>query len=110
MDFISENQLYEDYLLERDLFDFVDNLENFQSRHKKKKEFLNKKPNRKDLLLLDHNKLVMIAYRRNNREISPIYRQIYFDLLKRESKAKLIEEILNFKKSKTHKSLKSFQL
>ena len=109
MNFISENQIYEDYLLERDLFDFVDNLENFQSRHKKKKEFLDKKPNRKDLLLLDHNKLVMIAYRRNNKEIPLKYRQYYFDLLKRESKAMLIDEISNFKKSKIHEYLNSFR-
>lgn len=110
MNLISENQIYEDYILERDLFDFIDNLENFQSRHKKKKEFLDKKPNRKDLLLLDHNELVIIAYRRNNKEIALKYRQFYFDLLKRGSKAMLIDEITNFEKSKTYKSLRSFEL
>ena len=110
MDFISENQIYEDYLLERELFDFIDDLENFQSRHKKKKEFLDEKPNRKDLIFLDHNKLAMIAFRRNNKEIPPKYRQFYFDLLMRESKAKLIDEIKDFKKSKIHEYLKSFKL
>ena len=110
MNFISENDLYEDDLLERDIFDFIDNLENFQSRHKKKKEFLDEKPHRKDLLIFNNKKLVMIAYRRNNKELPLKYRQFYFDLLRRGSKAMLIDEITNFDKTKIHTYLKSCKL
>ncbi len=109
MNSISNIEINDDFLLERDLFDFVDDLENFQSRHKKKKDFLDKKPNRKELLLSNHKKLVLTAYRRNYKEIPQKYRDFYYEFLKGESKAKLIDEITNFNKLKTHKSLNSFK-
>ena len=100
MNLISENQIYKDFLLERDLFDFVDDLENFQSRHNKKKEYLGKKTYRKDLHILDRDKLVLIAYRRNKDKLAPEYRQQYFNLLNHYDKKKLIQEITNFRKPK----------
>ncbi|QEE17108.1 hypothetical protein DSAG12_02940 [Promethearchaeum syntrophicum] len=99
MNFILENKQKADFLLERDLFDFVDNLENFQSRKKKKKEYLGKKAHIKELRTLDRDKLILIAYRRNNDKISSEYRQQYFKMLNRYEKNRLIEEIICFDKT-----------
>ena len=71
---------------------------------------MDEKPHRKDLLIFNNKKLVMIAYRRNNKEFPLKYRQLYFDLLRRGSKAMLIDEITNFDKTKIHKYLESCKL
>jgi len=89
----------DDFLLERELFDFVDNLENFQSRHKKKKEYIDKKPNLFDLYTLDHAKLVLIAYRRNKDKKYIGNLKQYFKKLNQYDKEMLLLEI-GVKKSK----------
>ena len=99
MNFIPENPLNADFLLERDLFDYVDNLENFQSRNKKKKEYLGKRANKMDLRVLNRDKLILIAYRRNKDKISPEYRQQYFKLLNHYDKKMLIQEITEFNRN-----------
>jgi len=95
VNFISENTLNADFLLERDLFDYIDNLENFQSRNKKKKEYLGKKAHQTDLRSFNRDKLILIAYRRNKDKISPEHRQQYFKLLNHYDKNRLIEEIIH---------------
>jgi len=99
VNFISENTLNADFLLERDLFEYVDNLENFQSGNKKKKEYLDKKAHRKELRTFDRDKLILIAYRRNNNKISSEYRQQYFKMLNHYDKKMLIQEITNFNRN-----------
>ncbi len=100
MNSISENQINEDFLLERDLFDFVDDLENFQSRHNKKKEYLGKIAHRKDLSTLNRDELVLIVYRRNKDKITPEYRESFFNLLNRFNKKILIQNMTIFEKLK----------
>ena len=102
MNYISENQLYEDYILERDLFDFVDNLENFQSRHKKKKEYIVKKPHLIDLYHLDHAELVIKVYRQKMDKENIKDPKEYFKKLYYYDKETLLKEI-GFKESKIQK-------
>ena len=104
---ISQSKLYEDFLLERDLFEFVDDLENFQSRHNKKKEYLGKKAYRTDLHNLSRDKLVLIAFRRNIGKLPTQYHQQYFNLLNHFKEEDLIQEITKFKKSEVLKMLKN---
>lgn len=102
MSFISKTKLNEDYILERDLFDFVDDLENFQSRHKKKKEFIVKKPHLIDLYHLNHAELVIKVYRQNMDKENIKDPKEYYMKLYYYDKETLLKEI-GFKESKIQK-------
>ena len=107
-DSISKTELNEDDILERDLFEFVDTLENFESGHRKKKEYMGKKPKIIDLYTLERNQLIYIAYRRNKVKKLPKDPQQYFNLLHQYDKEKLIKEITGVKKPRKQKYCKSF--
>ena len=97
---ISKTHSEEDFLLERDLFEFIDDLESFQSSHKKKKDYLGKKTYRKDLDFIDREDLVLITYRRNKEKIKSEYLDSFFNFINRSNKTKLIQIMTIFEKLK----------
>lgn len=83
-------------------------MENFQSRHKKENEYKDKKGYLSDFYALEHDKLVLIAYRRNKDKKKPEHRRRYFKRLNQFDKEMLLEEI-GFKKSKIQEYLESLK-
>ncbi|MHA1857381.1 MAG: hypothetical protein ACTSWX_00100 [Promethearchaeota archaeon] len=101
MFYIIKDQFYEDLMMERDLIDFVDDMEKFQSRHKKKNDILGKKFVKKELYGLNKANLILLLYNLTKHEIVHDLHRLYFNSLKHYDKKKLIHEILKREKYNT---------